>query len=82
MEEMLEDEYKLECIENVLSLRFDKSENISKDNLLSVIIVTSQALKNSVSRYKENISALDRYIAQNGSKYRNTKNITQSDTDY
>ena len=81
MEEMLDDEYNLECIQNVLSLKLDKYEDISKDDLLSVIYVTSQAVKNSVSRYKENISALDRYITHNGSKYRNSNTVTQSGTD-
>ena len=81
MENMLEDEYKFHCIKNLLSAPYEKAESITKENLLSVITVTAEALGCAGTRYRKIISELDKYIADNASELRNHEQIIVPGTD-
>ncbi len=81
MEDMLEDEYKLNCIKNILSARYDNAESITQEDLLSVITVSAEALGCTVTRFRKNISELDKYIADNAAEYRNRDRVTARGTD-
>lgn len=71
MEQTLETGYKLECVENVLSLQFDKMENVTKAELLSVIAVAGDSVRCIADMNKAAVAALDRYIASNACRERN-----------
>ncbi len=81
MENMLDDEYKLNCIKNILSAAYDKAESITHEELLSVITVSAEALGCVLTRYRSNISALDKYIADNASELRKSEPVIAQGTD-
>lgn len=81
MENMLDDEYKLNCIKNILSAPYDKAESITLEELLSVITVSAEALGCVLTRYRSNISVLDKYIADNASELRKIEPVIVQGTD-
>lgn len=73
MDQMLDTDYKLECIKNMLNLPYDKMPDISMSSLLSVITVIGDCVSRTANIHKAAVSALDSYIAANASKSRSTR---------
>ena len=70
METMLEVSYKLECVEAVSDMPFENMDNISKNELLSVIKLIHDSVNCTIALNRSAVSIIDRYIALNAKNAR------------
>lgn len=69
MEQLLEAEYKIQCLTTLLSQPYDKLDSFGKEELTAVLGVAADSAQAAANVQRSAISMLDSYITENARKH-------------